>query len=188
MKASLRMWVGRISVVMTTVVATAPQPVGATPIASLQYLETELGGGQFRYEYTLFNVADPGEDPGADAYDFALFFSPSTSLVSSNTPAGWALIGGDGFLDTFSTRPGAAPLGTDVGPGQSLAGFDFVFDGQLGSIPFQVVFANPVDPGNPHVYDGLTVAAPAAVPEPGSLLLLGSGVVTMALARRRRRA
>jgi hypothetical protein len=160
-------------------------PAGAIPMASLDYLETELGGGLFQYEYTLGNLGDPVADAGFDAYDMFLAFAPGVSLVSATTPAGWDIIFGAGFLDAFSLLPGAAPVGTDVGPRQSLAGFTFVFDDRVGSLPFQVVFTNPLDPANPVTYDG--VSTPLRVQEPSALLLLGAGLAAAVLERRRRR-
>lgn len=88
--------------------------------------------GLFRYEYTLHNQSDPLIDAGSDAYDLTLFFSVLNSLTSSATPVDWDLIAGAGFLDTFLLQPGANPAEADGGPGQSLGGFDFVFDGQVG--------------------------------------------------------
>lgn len=158
------------------VVAIGGYTAGAAPIAGLEYVETDLGGGQFQYDYTLSNGGDPIVDAGFDAYDVTIFFAATISPVSSTLPADWDAIGGPGFVNTFSLVPGASAFGADVGPGQSLGGFSFILSGQIGRAAFQVLFANPADPSNPVVYNATTVAA---VPEPASLLLLGTGLVAL---------
>jgi hypothetical protein len=160
----------------------------ASPIASVDYVESSLGGGLFQYDYTVTSLSDPA-DAGEDIFWLTLSFASSISLVSDDTPVDWAVNGGAGFIDAFSLAIGAAPVGADIGPGQHLGGFSFVLDGQIGSSAFQALFANPADPFNPTVFDGLTTQAPTApgeVPEPASLLLVGSGVGSFILGRRRR--
>lgn len=177
---------GAAAITVTLLVITG-DPAIAAPIPAFEYVETGLGGGLFQYDYTVSNLGDPIAGAGFDVFDVALFFPAATSLTSSALPSGWDIIAGTGFLDAFSLQPGPAPAGTDIGPGQSLAGFRFVFDSQVGALPFQAVLSNPVDPQNPVVYDGVTsAAAPAPVPEPATLLLLGTGVGSAWLSRRRR--
>lgn len=158
------------------------RPALAAPIASIEYLETSLGVGRFQYDYTIHNIGDP-----ADLYWLTFFVSPETALVSAATPANWDLISGPGFIDTFSLLPGAAPIGADIGPEQTLSGFSFVFDNRVGSTAFQALFANVIDPLNPLVAAGTTAetVAPQQVPEPSTLMLLGSAIGTFLAARRR---
>jgi hypothetical protein len=159
----------------------------AAPITSVEYVETALGGGAFQYDYTVKNLSDP-LDLGVDIYDLTLFFDPSLSFVSGTTPVDWDVIGGNGFINTFSLAPGAAPAGADIGPGQQLTGFRFVLDGKIGSSGFEVLFGNPQDPSNPTAVEGVTTAAgtgPTPVPEPATMLLIGSGIGSLLLARSR---
>jgi hypothetical protein len=171
----------RIGIVALVVaVMGGTRSAAAAPIASLQYLETNLGGGLFQYDYTLRNLGDPVIDAGADLFDFALFFSDTISLVTDDVrnaaPADWQVIGGSSFLDATSLAPGASPLGADVGPGGMLTGFRFVLDGQIGSTAFEALFVNPTDPAaDPIIFDGVTAPA-APVPEPSALLLVATGI------------
>lgn len=166
-----------------------PSAAQAVPTASLEYVETALGGGQFRYDYTLFNLADPIADAGYDIFDLFLIF-PATAFLSATTPLDWDNIPGPGFLATFSTMPGTPPAGADIGPGQSLSGFQVTFDSAVGNLPFQVFFTNPADLANPVPYSGVSTRAAARVPEPGASLLLGGGIgaLLLALQRKRRQA
>jgi len=159
----------------------------ATPIGALTYLETDIGGGAFRYDYTLLNQSDPMADTGFDIYDLILFLPSSVSLVKSELPTEWDSISGPGFVEAFSVSPGVTPFGADVAPDSALTGLSLTFNARIGPTPFQVLFSNPVDPANPVIYDGTATGADTSqVPEPTSLMLVASGVTTMLIRRRLR--
>jgi len=155
----------------------------ASPVLSVEYLETSLGGGLFQYDYTIRNLTDSIANPTdarADLYWLTLSFSPEVSLVSAVTAANWDLIAGEGFADTFSLQPGSAPVGSDLAPGQLLTGLELVVNDEIGSAGFQALFTNIADLNNPLVYEGQTTPAlPAPVPEPGSLLLVASAIASL---------
>lgn len=195
MTSVFRHVIQRVGIAVLISVAIGAGPASAAPIASLEYVETALGGGLFQYDYTLTNLADPTDpdDAGRDIWD--LFVAvPEGTLTNLTTPSGWDLFGGGAgfdFLEAVSAIPGARPVGTDIGPGSSLGGFTLFFSQAVGSLPFSVTFANPSGPETNLVYDGLSTAAvqpPSPVPEPGSLLLLTTGIGSLlAVGRRRRR-
>jgi hypothetical protein len=140
---------------------------------ALTYTETPIGSN-FEYNFTLSN------DLGTQIYELLLNVRlPSTYLISFSSPAGW----GDGFggdqpyygpvLSSTSFVEWWAAFGSELGNGMSLSGFDFVSSSRIiGSIAFSVN-------GDP------TIVGVATVPEPSTLLLLGSGVVGLIGFRRK---
>ncbi len=157
----------------------------ATPMADFSYVETDLGGGMWQYGYTLFNTSDPVADAGFDLYDVFFAFNSSAAFTVVSVPTGWDWNGGSGFADMYSLNPGAPPAGTDIAPGTSLSDFVFLFDYRAGALPFDVTFANPVDPDNPAMYSSTSSGTTSAVPEPSTMLLLGTGLAGIALLRKR---
>jgi len=164
----------------------------ASPVSATQifYTLTSLGSGNWEYDYTVNN-----SQLSSPLGDFVIYFpdvqSPSNfaySLTSSTEPAGWL-----GSL----IQPSAIDLGgyyeatTSSAPipvGGSLSGFDVVFNytgtPSLGSQSFEIYDnnLNLLDLGNTQL------AGAGVIPEPRTLLLLGSGIATLGLRRMRRRS
>jgi hypothetical protein len=155
--------------------------VQAGPIANFTFIETDLGGGIWQYDYMLTNLSDPIADAGFDLYSLSLYFDPAATFSVASLPYGWEEIDGTGFADTFSIIPGAFPDGADIAAGTSLSGFRFLFNYRAGALPFQVLFVNPADFANPAFYQGNT----SSVPEPTSTFVLAIiGITAVACVKR----
>jgi len=154
---------------------TLPLQAWAYPSSTVLYSELNLGGGIWKYDYTIMNNSDPVADVGYDIYDLFLGFDPTITLKSIVSPTGWDQISDASFIDWFSTIPGEPPSGTDISPAGSLSGFSFESNTRLASIAFDVLFVNPDDPFNPVPISGLTTTS--AVPEPSTLLLMATGLI-----------
>lgn len=174
--------------VALAVLGMLPVHAQASPVADFRFIETALGNGSYRYDYTLFNEADPVADAGYDLFEAWLFFGSGT-VTAAAVPDGWDEIYGPGFLAAFSIEPGAPPIGADVAPGTSLSGFSITVDRQVGPLEFEAYFTNPIDPFDSPVFVGETrpfrePGSELPVPEPASRLLLGSGLAVLVAARR----
>lgn len=163
----------------------------ALPMAEISYIETDLGGGNFQYEYIVANTSDPGMYEDFNIYDVFFEFDPAVSLTIVSLPTDWDAFafpadpttsGKVESLETFSFSPGVPPLGADIAPGSILGGFIFQFDLQLGNSPFEVLFANPEYSFEPIPVSGTT----APVPEPATILLLASGIFGMGVFGRKK--
>jgi hypothetical protein len=166
-----------------TVAMLMPAAAAATPIATLTLLSEAQVGLSFEYEVVLTNGAHPVIDAGADLYFLAISFPATVQLLDASVPAGWAPTFDSTFFSAISDSPGTPPAGTDIAPGDSLGGFRLLFDQQVGSLGFDVLFTNVDDPGSPIPYVGVSTTV---VPEPSSLLFCASGIALLYGLRRRR--
>ena len=154
----------------------------ATPSTQALYWEYDLGGGLWKYDYTLYNTSDPVADAGYDLFDFFLNF-PLVALSNILSPPDWdAVSDSSSFIDWFSLLLGEPPLGADIAPGSSLDDFSFTSNTQLASLSFDVLLTNPIDPENPVLYSGNTTP----IPEPATIILLSSGLAGLGYLKRRR--
>lgn len=175
-----------ISIFMALVLSFFSNTAWATTSAQALYLESDLGGGLWKYDYILYNTSDPGYD----IYDFTLYFDPAVTITNILLPSDWGFISNEAppasgryhnFIDWMSLLPGEPIAGADIAPGTSLNGFSFTSDVRLASLSFDVYLTDPNPPYDPNLYSGNT----ASVPEPSTILLLGSGLAGLVGLRKR---
>ena len=152
----------------------------AIPMVNISYIETDLGGGDFQYEYIVANNSDPVSDAGFNIFDVWWDFesdpidSPLSIHVIS-TPIPWDWISDDStFVDAFTYN-----VFLGIAPGDSLGGFIFQFDRQVRNTPFEAILAG-------EFYDEFVSGTTAPVPEPSTLILLASGMAGLGVFGRKR--
>lgn len=152
---------------------------GAIPSADLVYVETDIGGGWYQYDYTAYNTSDAGES----LFDIGFWFDEAATFVWLNLPTGWDE-GGPfmlGFEETWSTG-----ILYDIAAGDSLSGYSFQIDYLAGDMEFDAFFDDGM--GGLLYYTGVTREGDTPViPEPSTLLLLGSGLTAIGYLRKKRK-
>lgn len=144
--------------------------------SAITFDSTSLGGNTWNYQYFVSN-----DTLSSEIQEFTVFFEYGlySNLAVSSSPSGWdslvtepvEILGipQDGLFDSLALGPG-------IGVGQGVGGFGVTFNWLGGGAPAGQYF-EIVDPASFDVLDsGVTTAAPAPVPEPGTLLLLSSGL------------
>lgn len=142
----------------------------------IEYQLTDLGGGQFQYDYTVTN-----NSLAAGLEGFSVYFDvdSSSNLLVNDSPVDWdsivfqpdPLLPDDGIFDTFY-------LNMPLALGETLGGFSVVFD-WIGQLAPSEQFYDIFDINFDIVASGTTldINRQVPVPEPSPLLLLGVGLL-----------
>jgi hypothetical protein len=146
---------------------------------AVTYTETQIGVN-FEYEFTMNN------DTGTEIFELFLDVPlPDSSLLSFSSPAGWGDGSGGGepfhgaVLPDTSFVEWFAELGSELGNGMSLSGFDFVSSSRVSPFISFSVNADPTSSG-PAIQEGSV-----PVPEPTTVLLAGTGLIAIIGVRRK---
>ena len=152
---------------------------------AITYTVDNLGGNRWQYNYTVDNTGTNAQDAFAIFFELFVF----ENLVVESTAPDWD-------ADVFPPDPGLPDDGIvefyglfPILPGESLSGwsvsFDYLLDGTPGEQFFEFFDGFTFD----LISDGITErAAEVTVPEPGTLGLLGTGLLLLSAMRRRQSA
>lgn len=135
----------------------------------------DSGTGIYTYSYSVMN--------GGQNFDLAIINVPVATggnLMNLTSPSGFDISfdPGAGFVSFFEdSDPGTLPT---FGPGSTTGFFTFTTPLAPASVTFDAL-----DAGG-DTFTGITLAPTLAIPEPGTLSLLGAALVAPALLARRR--
>jgi hypothetical protein len=151
---------------------------------TINYDLANLGGNRWEYTYAVTN-----DSMSSDIEEFTIYFNLGSydNLVVTSPLASWdelvaqpdPALTDDGYYDALTLATGISPAATD-------SGFSVSFDWLVAGIP-GTQFFDVVDPITFDVLDSGSTVAATAVPEPGTLLLLGSGIIGLIGIRKRLR-
>ncbi|MDL1956862.1 MAG: PEP-CTERM sorting domain-containing protein [Candidatus Desulfofervidus auxilii] len=123
----------------------------------------------YTYNYEIANDQNSPDYVGI----FDLF--PAVSVFDIVSPTGWDYMVAGNWVEWYSTWPTY-----DIAPGGSLSGFSFKSYGSPGTITYD---AGAWGAAYPDDYAFGNTVGP--VPEPATLLLIGSGLASLALVRKK---
>ena len=150
----------------------ADEPVDVTITA----LYAPVSGG-YRYYLTVHNNTDPAQN--AHVWRFDTWLLPATDIVC---PFHWSADVFKTYYVDWSVGESSADWPYGIPPAESLSGFEFTSPVLPADILYQGGAGNELG-----VFYFAGRMAPQLVPEPLSLLALGSGLAALGLCRLRRR-
>ena len=146
----------------------------ASPSASILYNETNLGGGSYQYDYIFNNTSTSGES----LYKVFFYFNNVLSTTTgSPLPGGWVGTVWTGTHTNTFVNTMTFNQSNYIAAGNSLDGFSFTIDHQIGNSDFAAEFKN--NQGTKYAYAGTTTV----VPEPVSTTLFLTGGAVFAARR-----
>ena len=170
----------------------------ATVTGTVDAIDDSIFHFEVRLADGLSDILNGGRNFGLDKFYFNTDLNLTTDMFINLDPASWSVnfinnnVAGFGIFDVELTDPGNRT---------SLLSFDIDYMSAINEANFFLLSADPAGNGNGHFaahiagftygdYGSIYVRdgeAPPPVPEPGTLLLLGSGILGLALYRRIRK-
>ncbi len=148
--------------------------------ASILYQETDLGGGLWEYSYTFENTSSLDES----MYKVFLGFGETSNVSGSPLPSDWIGIWAGDFATSYLVTMSLNP-DTYIGAGDSMDGFVFTVDTQLGDLFWYAEFMD--ENGGLSYVSGNSTSGVPVVPEPISTILFLTGGAAMAVRSRFRK-
>ncbi len=135
------------------------------------YNETDLGSGQWQYEYTFYNTSSDNESLFGVWFDF----SQTAEITGSILMTGWDGTTWEGTHTTDTINTFSKSAAYDIPAGYSFGGFDFSIDHRAGDIYYEAYFETGSGTSS------ITGMTTAVAPEPASIVLFVIGGAALGL-------